>query len=224
MEKLALCCATGILASGCAGAPQIDRASLSGIHTIAVLSPADPATFDVVTNIPSGVAIVYGIDRMRFDSLMRSEGLTLAPGFGSAVAAELNKDGYEARIISLPRTRPNDFVPLDELQGVGADAVIDIRLITAGYIECSTPSGLAPNMTVSVRLVSPKTGKNVYLRGLPFGCKAQIGIQQDPSLVANAKYAFPTYEELSSRPALAAEGLRSGIPVVAALIGRALAK
>ena len=78
-------------------------------------------------------------------------------------------------------------------------------------------------MNVSARLIDPNTNEPLYEEGLPYGCKSQIG-RQDPSLVADDRYVFTSYEALVKDPKVAAEGMRVGVEKIAALIGRALSK
>ena len=216
----------------CAQPRPLDSSAKDRLRTVALMSTVDLPHIDVATRrLPSEVTDVtlygLGIDRTHFDAAMRGQGLHLARTLQDMVLSELQKDGYQTTVIDMPRTNaaPVDFRQVVREKGIQTDAVLDLRFVAQGYIACSDSSArLAPNVNVSARLIDPRTTELLYGEGLTYGCQVQVGIHQDPSLVADNRYVFASYEALTMNPALAAEGLRDGITKISSLIGRALAK
>jgi hypothetical protein len=218
--------------SSCAQPRPLDSSAKDRLRTVAVISIVDLPYIDVATrSLPSEVTDVtlfgLGIDRTHFDAAMRGQGLHLARTLQDMVLGELQKEGYQTTPIDMPHTNaaPIDFRQVIREKGIQTDAVLGLRFIAQGYIACSDSSArLAPNVNVSARLIDTRTSEPLYEEGLTYGCKVQAGIHQDPSLVADNRYVFASYEALTMNPALAAEGLRDGITKISSLVGRALAK
>jgi len=218
--------------SSCAQMHPLDSSAKDRLRTVAVISTVDLPYIDVgARRLPPEVTDVtlfgLGIDRTHFDAAMRDQGVHLARILQDRVLDELQKDSYQTTVIDVPRTNaaPIDFRQVVREKGIQTDAVLGLRFIAQGYIACSDSSErLAPNVNISARLIDPRTNEPLYEEGLTYGCQAQAGIHQDPSLVANNRYVFASYEALRMNPALAAEGLRDGITRISSLVGRALAK
>jgi hypothetical protein len=219
----------------------LDPAVKQRIRTVAVISIVDLTHLTVATRfLPSEVTdkTFFGlaIDDTHFDATMRAEGVHLARDLQDRVVAELSRQGYEAKIIPTVRANAAPLDPSERVdyraflreKGVQADAVLDLRFVAQGYLGCtpgfSLDTRLGPNVNVSARLMDPNTNEPLYEEGLTYGCKAQAGIHQDPSLVADDGYMFTSYDALVKDPKVAAAGMQVGVEKIAALIGRALAR
>jgi len=218
----------------------LDASVKQRIHTVAVITTVDLTHLTVANRfLPSEVVdkTFFGLafDDTHFDAAMRAEGVHLARDLQDGVVNELQRQGYEIKVIPAIKTngaplRYDESVDYREVfreGAVQADAVLDLRFVAQGYLGCTSIAfitEIAPNVNVSARLIDPNTNQPLYEEGLTYGCKAQSGIHQDPSLVADDRFVFTSYDALVKDPKVAAEGMRVGIERIAALIGRALAK
>jgi hypothetical protein len=234
MLRYAIALFGGLLAAACASTQEFSPEAAARIQTIAV-APIDEPEYHVIGNsIPAssadGNVFGYRIDRTRFAAAMMSQNLRVGVALRDALVNALQQRGYTVRVADIARQRPGYPLSNEQLSTIDADAVLDIYGVIAGYTDDAPPIRLAatpqwvPHVgSPRIRLLDPKTGAVLFNSGYFYGPPPTIG-EANPELLADPRHIFASYDALIANPTVAAEGIRAGIPKIAAEVGRALAK
>lgn len=98
--------------------------------------------------------------------------------------------------------------------GTGApDAVLKIQFVYAGYVD-QFFAPYEPLVWVSVALTDSRSGKDLFRQR--YNYSTHTGNLDDVRFDPDGKYDFKNEEALLANPALAAEGLKAAIPLIAA--------
>jgi hypothetical protein len=154
----------------------------------------------------------------RLNARVSSQRSALGRELADALLAELKKAGYS--VVFLERQRPIEQTGEDDSRNYSkiatdADAILDVSFAKAGYVEDS--SDYVPWILVRVSLISAKTRSRLYSQELSYGTDLlKNGIPHFPS---SGTYIYDDFDSLMERAGEAAEGLRVGLPPIAARIG-----
>jgi hypothetical protein len=221
----------GLAVFGCASSfprEPFNRASNPPVRRIALLQVRAPLELDVAPSGGAGMAFgligaaVEESDHASkandFNARVSSQRSTLGRELADALLAELKKAGYS--VVFLEHERPIEQTGEDDSRdyskiATDADAILDVSFAKAGYVEDS--SDYVPWILVRVSLISAKTRSRLYSQELSYGTDLlKNGIPHFPS---SGTYIYDDFDSLMERAGEAAEGLKVGLPPIAARIG-----
>lgn len=106
------------------------------------------------------------------------------------------------------------------------DAVLDGTFKFAGYVVYPIILGGGVNLIVTfeAKLTDTKTGASLFSRGYVYETDPDSGLRGLVEMPADPKYNFANTDAIDANPELAAEGLRSFAPALAASIAKDFAK
>ena len=192
-------------AAGAEPQPQASRAI--------IVTGAEPERY-VLYN--SSLNAFNDMDRARrpeFDNAMKGQNLQLGHDFQTAIAEQLTRMGYPARMQDIPHRDADEFLEPSEVATVDSDIVVDIVFEHVQYANTPFSRGLKPGVWFGVRAIDVRTQRYIFREKFTYDGHysplVSVNVEPDP------KYDFKSEADLYANPALAAEGLRAAAPLIA---------
>jgi hypothetical protein len=205
LGRLAAVAAIAGLLCGCA-ATKFDPADAGRIHTIAV-APVEEPGFELQ------IRFVQRTTGRDFSDVMQAQNLHLGAEVKAAIVKAVRDDGYTVT---------------DQGAGGAADAVLSIVVggvppNYSGPMYESALGGFKPEYSVLVKLRDAATKSVLYDRFFVYRDNSIAPMDGSMLIRPDPKYAFTTGTPADD-PALAAEGFRAPIPMIAGTVGASLKK
>ena len=222
--------------SGCVGLKAIpfDRGAAASIHSVVLIGPQEPKLYPAVgqgavVGAALGSAVGGAVGgaiagagtasgpNVDFNTEMQSLNLNMGQAVRSAIAQALTNDGYQVSEATVVHPAADLISNYDNVEQK-ADGILDAAIMVAGYAGSrANQSSFAPLLIVLVRMVDTKSHKIIFTQGYTYSPDSTVA-------VSDARFTFEDGKVLLSNPQLAADGLRTGVPMLAMLIQRDLAK
>lgn len=207
-----------LMLSGCAGnKPQVVTQKPI-IKTIAVLPVKNPDWFylenrNLVTVLSPITGIGFKLDSREkaklFTDTMLKQSSPLGKNLALVLVGELNKKGYEAKLLEDVKGPPDDpeYIDYTKLNNY-ADAVLYVYFHNVGVFAGNFSTNYLPDLSITGSLVSTKDGSSIYDETLYYG----IGARENVSwgIMANPKFAYPSFDALIENSVEVGEGFDFG--------------
>ena len=217
-----------VFATGCASKRTEPAAPRPIVKTIGVLPIKEPGKFALENrNLARVLVPIVGLagqldnrDKTKmFTATMLQEKRPFANNLAKAVVDALNAQGYQAFMLSGTRGGPDDPWRVAPIKfNDKADAVLRVSFDEVGMYSGDLSSDYLPKVSVDGRLLSTVDGKELYEQSLHYGVRARENVTW--GVLADPKFAYPTFEALIEQPGKVADGLDSG----AQALGRRIAE
>jgi hypothetical protein len=212
--------------------------SMSEVNAIAVSIATGKKTVDPAAQ--RSFADVSAHDK-EFRLAMSEQNLHLGVDLQTSLAKALALDGYETSTMSVDEDKKGGII-LDNFRNTTADAILYARIIGAAYMDGLDGGPFAPYAKVRIQLIDRKSRKILFERWYLYDSYASsspqtVAVTKDGSVQATGEaamgagdtilrpatsYRFAVVDQILAHPALAAEGLRAGMPMISDDIGKAL--
>jgi len=218
-----------LLLSACVSAPpdvQFQRAA-SGVHTIAVITPAIPdkpvlSSLSPVT--PLGLFGVIGavadarVQEGRVEDYWSELGRRAYSPQAVVlkdISAELQSDGFTVAELDIPRLPRQFLAAYSPAPQVHADAYLDVVIENYGYAAGAITEPYRPFVGLQYRLVRASDGATL-MQGIFGYSRFGHDVEPDPA------YDFSTFNDIMADSARSIAGLNAGFSLGARAIGQAL--
>lgn len=227
----------GLLTLSACGTPMNHEVA-QRIHTIALIPANNPEIIEAkpfqVTPSTMYGAVGFAIssalasgngasDATTLSARVAEQNVRLGDDITREVEAMLTQAGY--KVIRLARNQAKGAALLSNYKDmvVAADAVLDINIVTAGYVQVGALDRLYPNLVLVARLVDASTKQELYWNFFTYGGMSGV-LRPDRLVKADLKYAMSSIADIRKSPDLAIEGLRAGIAPLVSLLKAGLGK
>src|SRR4051812_44318972 len=165
-----------VLLAGCASAPEtvpLDASARASIRTIAIVQPPEPRTYSVVNmgNPALAFALVGGIfvaadqdqKQAKLYRAMQFEKFSVKTVLAGTLESRLRAAGYETKVVEGAwEEREGRRYLRSDLSSLGADAILVVVPLTAGFVAAGPTSDYVPSLTVLARILTPDGHNELY--------------------------------------------------------------
>ena len=202
---------------------------------IAIVVAPEPRTYSVVNlgNPAFALALVGGIfaaadqdqKQAKLSAALRAERFSVRQTLGATLAARLAANGYRTRIVDGAwQEKDGRYLLRTDLiaDGAdGADAVLVVTPVSAGFVAPAPASDYVPAVTVHVRLLGADGRTELY--------RAIHAAGWQPGHTSGWRFTpasqhFGDFQALMEKPAVSAEALAASAAAVAASIAKDLVR
>lgn len=224
---LAVCAALAIC--GCVS-QTLNLETAASIDRIALAGPEDPVVYSLSDGLETGVYLgdAFGSGTAsvlflykkasqdldsRFTATMASQGLKLGCELREGIERSLSQLGYDVVPVDTAREQPSEMLADYGRLNLDADAVLDVAVQHSTY-ERRAWGKVGPSLTVTLRLVDLRSGRQLFLRTYRYDFyAATIGYT---NLRPPEEFGFEEIEAVLANPKVAVEGFRAAIPMILA--------
>jgi hypothetical protein len=218
-----------LLLSACGSTPpdvQFQRVA-SGVHTIAVLTPATPdkpalSSLSPVTPLgllgPIGAVADARVQEGRAADYLSELGRRAYSPQAvllQDISAELQSDGFTVAELGVPRPSLQFLATYPPAPQAHADAYLDVVIANYGYGAGAITEPYRPLIGLQYRLVRASDGATLMQGNFGY---SHFGHDIEPDPV----YDFSTFDDIMADSARSIAGLNAGFSLGAKAIGRAL--
>ena len=215
---------------------ELDRRDLAGIHTIALIGPAQPGIFRVstedvrrqllVVQVLAGAigrsaleeSIVSGMKEGTLLHALYDGNTGLAAKMKLAIEKALETQGYDVTRLSLDRKNSYLLDDYTRLR-VDADVILDLEIHAPLYDDSTTPDAkLAPHVEIEVKLMKNNRPKSVLFYQVYSYQASPPGSSRIAWIQVDRKYWFDNIDAANANLPLAVQGIQDVIPLIAARI------
>jgi len=146
------------------------------------------------------------------------QGTSLSKDMARQLVDALKAKGYDARLLTGQHLKIKNGGGLDDSAITSdADAVLDVRVRSAGYVSQHGVQGIMPLVSAEATLIPLKDHKTVYRQ--TFASGASLGpIGQSQSLSAPQGRKFASRDDVLGNVDSGVEGLREAVGIVASRV------
>lgn len=193
-------------------APPSPPAADDKIRKIALIPAPEPLKYSAETMQGGALwRLQNGDNADKFTEALSRNPSRLAAMINDAVEAQLRAQNIEIVRIDAVRDKYQRLMDFTQIQ-TDADAILEIRIGTAGYFRPAWINDFAPGVLVRAQLVVASTKQKVlddhfaYGRGHPLGGRHNF----------SSDYKFANLDSLREQLPRAKEGMEKGVPQIAA--------
>lgn len=228
--------AVATLFAGCAAQPEIpfDKSANANIHTIGVVTPAMPDKPNIW--LASDVGQSFGLIGALVDvslqdarnrkvwAMLESRGVDPKDKFVDAIQASLKAQGYDAKLVAVPRKEGEVLKTYPTPAESGADAYLDINVVNYGYVAAgigkSTP--YRPFVYLNCKLVRASDSAVLMQDAIFYDPVAPFGQGKNVSLSPDPAYTFIDFDAMEAKPDQVVSGIDASMHTTTDALGRLL--
>lgn len=228
--------AAASLLAGCASQPEIpfDKSANANVHTIGVLTPSMPSRPNIW--LASDVGQSFGLigalidvsmteaRNSKVETMLTSRNVDPRNNFLNAVQASLKAEGYDAKMVDIPRKEGEKIKNYPSASDTGADAYLDITGMNYGYVAAGIGSSTPyrPFVYLSCQLVSAKNGSVLMQDAIFYDPVAPYGQGKNVSISPDPAYSFVNFDSMQQQPDQVIAGIDASMHQTTDAIGRLL--
>ena len=218
---------------------EFDRFANPSVQKIAILRVPEPLEYTVQNTSAAnyafglvGAAVSGGIQQSRTDEFTQAttkQGIAVGSRITEAIEAELKQRGYEVTLVTSTRLAlaATDARPSLDYSHVStdADAILDVRLESAGYISVSGSPDYVPYIQVTARLGSMKGKSLLYFQTILYGLEGPLNSTDGIDyLTGPGNYSYDSFDKLMAHSQDAQFALTEGASSIARSIAAGLGR